>query len=61
MQLICTLHRSVVFDSLYPYGRIVALQALSMGFPREEYLSGLPFPPPGNLSNPGIQPTSPAL
>ena len=42
-----------------------ALQApLSMGFSRQEYWSGLPCPPPGDLPNPGIQPkslTSPAL
>ena len=38
----------------------VAHQApLSMGFPRQEYLSGLPFPSPGNLPNPGIEPGSP--
>ena len=37
----------------------VAHQApLSMGFPRQEYWSGLPCPPPGNLPNPGIKPTS---
>ena len=29
---------------------------LSMEFPRHEYQSGLPFPPPGDLSNPGIEP-----
>ena len=34
---------------------------LSMGFPRQEYWSGLPFPPPGDLPNPGIKPGSPAL
>ena len=34
---------------------------LSMGFPRQEYWSGLPFPSPGNLSNPAIKPRSPAL
>ena len=37
---------------------------LSMGFPRQEYWSGLPFLPPGDLPNPGIKPecpTSPAL
>ena len=28
---------------------------LSMGFPRTEYWSGLPFPPPGDLPNPGIE------
>ena len=32
---------------------------LSMGFPRqEEYWSGLPFPSPGDLTNPGVKPTS---
>ena len=34
---------------------------LSMGFPRQEYLSGLPFPSPGDLLNLGINPASPAL
>ena len=41
---------------------IVDLQApLSMGFSRQEYWSGLPFLPPGDLPNPGIKATSPAL
>ena len=31
-----------------------------MGFPRQEYWRGLPFPPPGDLPNPGIEPESPA-
>ena len=40
----------------------VAYQApLSMGFLRQEYWSGLPFPPPGALPDPGIETTSPAL
>ena len=40
----------------------VACQApLSMGFSRQEYWSGLPFPLPGDLPNPGIKPRSPAL
>ena len=34
---------------------------LSMEFPRQEYSSGLPFPSPGDLPNPGIEPGSPAL
>ena len=34
---------------------------LSMGFPRQGYWSGLPFPPPGHLPDPGIKPASPAL
>ena len=32
-----------------------------MGFSRQEYWSGLPFPPPGDLPDPGIEPASPAL
>ena len=37
----------------------VALQApLSMEFPRQEYWSGLPFPPPGDLPDPRIEPAS---
>jgi len=40
----------------------VACQApLSMGFSRQEYWSGLPFPSPGDLPAPGIRPGSPAL
>ena len=31
---------------------------LSMGFSKQEYWSGLPFPPPGDLPNPGIKPES---
>ena len=41
---------------------IVASQPpLSIGFPRQEYWSGLPFPSPGNHPDPGIEPTSPVL
>ena len=40
----------------------VAYQALpSMRFSRQEYWSGLPFPSPGNLPDPGIEPGSPSL
>ena len=40
----------------------VAYQApLSMGFSRQEYWSGLPFPSPGDLPNPGIEPGFPTL
>ena len=54
------LSRSVMSDSVTPW--TVAHQApLSMGFPRQEYWSGLPFPPPGDLPNPGIEPISPEL
>ena len=52
------LSRSVVSDSVTPW--TVACQApLSIGFSRQEYWRGLPFPPPRDLPNPGIEPTSP--
>ena len=34
---------------------------LSVGFPRQEYWSGLPFPSLGDIPDPGIEPSSPAL
>ena len=46
---------SVVSDSLQPRPA-----PLSMGFSRQEHWSGLPFPSPGDLPDPGIQPVSPA-
>ena len=52
---------SVVFDSLR-HPRPVAHQApLSIGFSRQEYQSGLPLPPPGDLPDPGIEPMYAAL
>ena len=38
---------------------VVCKTPLSMGFLRQEYQSALPFPPPGDLPNPGIKPVSP--
>ena len=56
----CMHAQSVVSDSVTPW--IVACQApLSMGFLRQEYWSGLPFPSPGYLPDPGMEPESPAL
>ena len=50
--------RSVLSDSATLW--TVALQApLSMGVSRQEYWSRLPFPSPGHLPNPGIEPMSP--
>ena len=47
---------------LYVTPWTVAHQAsLSMGFSRQEYWSGLPFPSPGDPPDPGIEPVSPAL
>ena len=57
----CVSH-SVVSTSLWPHGRYVAHQGPpSMEFSRQEYWSGLPFPSPGDLPDPGIKPGSPAL
>ena len=51
-----SVNRSVVSDSSQSHG---ARQApLSMGFSRQEYWSGLPFLPPGDLPYPGIKPAS---
>ena len=41
--------------------RTIATNPLSLGLSRQEYWSGLPFPSPGDLPNPEIEPTSPAL
>ena len=43
--------KNTVFDTISP---------LSMGFSRQEYWSGLPCPPPGELPDSGIEPASPA-
>ena len=52
---------SVVSDSLRPYQWTVVCQApLSKGFTRQEYWSGLPFPPPRDLPDSGIEPVTPA-
>ena len=49
----------VMSDSLPPHG--LARQApLSIEFSRQEHWSGLPFPSPGDLPNPGIEPMSSA-
>ena len=58
--LVLILSHSVVSDSATP--RTVDNQApLSLGFSRQEYWNGLPFPSPEDLPNPGIKPRSPAL
>ena len=57
-QCCAVLSHSVMSNSLRP--RTVAHQVpLSMGFSRQEYWSGLPCPPLGDLPNPGIKPRSP--
>ena len=48
-------------DSLQPHGLLPTRLLCPWGFSRQEYWSGLPCPPPGDLPNPGIEPGSPAL
>ena len=48
---------SVKYDSVTPW-TVEFLAPLSMGFSRQEYWSGLPCPSPGNLPDPGIEPTT---
>ena len=43
---------------VWPFVASAYQAPLSMEFSRQEYCGGLPFPPPGDLSNPGIKPTS---
>ena len=61
----CTHAQSLSHVWLFVTPQTVACQLpLSMEFSRQEYWSGLPFPPPGNLPDPGIEivsPVSPAL
>ena len=55
---------SVVSDSFATPWTVACQAPLSMGFPRQEYSSGLPFPSPGDLSDTGselVSPVSPAL
>ena len=54
----CMLSWLVVSDSLWP---LAHKAPLSMKFARQEYWSGLPFPSPGDLPDPGIEPAPPAL
>ena len=54
--------KSLSHVQLFSTPCIVDYQASpSMGFPRQENWSGLTFPSPGDLPNPGIEPGSPAL
>ena len=56
MCCVCSVSRVQIFVTPWT----VAHQApLSMGFSRQEYWSGLPCTPPGNLPDPGIEPVSP--
>ena len=53
---VCVCGHSVVSDSLQTPWTTAHQVPLSMGFPRQEYWSGLPFPTPGHLLDSGIKP-----
>ena len=62
IQCVCVCVCVLSHVQLFAIWWTVALQApLSMGFPRQGYWSGLPFPSPGDIPDPRIKPTSPAL
>ena len=52
---------SVVFNSSATSWTVACQAPLSTGFSRQEYWYGLPFPSPGDLPNPGIEPKCPTL
>ena len=56
MELLFSFSYSVMSDSFAIPWTIDRQAPLSMGFSRQEYWSGLPFPPPGDLADPGIKP-----
>ena len=57
----CAVLCLVTFSSLRLCGLYCARLPCPWGVSRQEYLRGLPCPPPGNLPNPGIEPRSPTL
>ena len=55
------INRSVMSDTFVTPWTVPGQAPLSLGFSRQEEWNGLPFPPPGDLPNPGIKLMSPAL
>ena len=65
LETVCLLNLSLHYDQLFSRVQLFLIPwiiapngSLSMEFSREEYWSGLPFPPLGDLPNPGIEPAS---
>ena len=56
---ICVFSHSVMSNSVTPW-TVICQAPLSTGSARQEYWSGLPYPIPGDISDPGMKPTSPA-
>ena len=53
--------RLVMSDSFATPWTLTHQAPMSLGFPKQKYWSGLPFPSPGGLSDPGIEHVSPSL
>ena len=58
---VCVFNHSVVSDTLQPCGLYPARLLCPWGFSRQEYWSGFPCPPPGDVPNSGIEPRCPTL
>ena len=58
LPILCVCVCSVVCDPLWVSWAVAHQAPLSMGCPRQEYWSGFPFPPPGDLLDPENEPTS---
>ena len=56
-----SINSSVVFQLFVTPWTVAHQSALSIGFSRQEHWSGLPFPSPGDLPDPGIKPMSPVF
>ena len=61
MRILLLFSHSVTSDSFAISWTVAHQASLSMGYPRQEYWSGLPFPSTGYFPNSGIEPGSPAL
>ena len=57
----CVLSHWIMSDSFVTSCTVAGHPPMSIGCSRQEYWSGLPFPPPGDLPDPGIEPPSPTL
>ena len=59
--MLCILQHSTKDECVFKSGLTLCQVPLSMGFYRHEYWGGLPFPTPGDLPDPGMEPESPVL
>ena len=58
--VVAAVRHEVLCNSFAILWTVARQTPLSMGFPRQRFWNGLPFSPPGDLSDPGVKPMSPA-